>query len=506
MKGQHAVSPDLQARRRQLAQGLLTLDSVCGVTSSGGTKCMRPLDCKYHATAAKQLVPGRTRAFDQLLAEMKAAQRAAATGNVLDGDALDGDDDDNDGDDDHGDGDCDGDGEGDGDGESMFSGLGRDPPPPPSHSAMMHFVAPLQPTVQPALPDETSADQQLIGRRICVLVDRENDVWYRGTINEYDSQTGHHSVAYDDGLTVTENLNVDAVTWLLQAAPRLAAPQSRHTRRAASSSTRHGPPTRAVERCRVCANCLRADCGSCKNCLDKQKFGGPDRLRQACALRLCLRPQVKLEREPTSLADKSGRTRGATREALLDRAEAHPLAESFWESIDAAEVEEAEVANGGNDNDDDVEEVDVEEVDVEEVEQEREHGEAMVEEAGRVRAKMLDGSERTIVIAGTRRLSASLFGVLPSGESGQPQICPLEGCGKAFADADSLRKHMHTHGEKRYMCQVEGCGKSFLDSSKLKRHSLMHTGERPYLCPFEGCGKRFSLDFNLRSHMRRHAV
>ena len=87
---------------------------------------------------------------------------------------------------------------------------------------------------------------------------------------------------------------------------------------------------------------------------------------------------------------------------------------------------------------------------------------------------------------------------------GQPQFCPLEGCGKAFADAASLRKHMHTHGEKQYVCAVEGCGKRFLDSSKLKRHSLTHTGERPFLCPFEGCGKRFSLDFNLRSHMRTH--
>merc|ERR1719198_1317340 len=86
----------------------------------------------------------------------------------------------------------------------------------------------------------------------------------------------------------------------------------------------------------------------------------------------------------------------------------------------------------------------------------------------------------------------------------QPQFCPLEGCGKAFADAASLRKHLHTHGEKQYICQVEGCFKRFLDSSKLKRHSLTHTGERPFLCPFEGCGKRFSLDFNLRSHMRTH--
>ena len=37
----------------------------------------------------------------------------------------------------------------------------------------------------------------------------------------------------------------------------------------------------------------------------------------------------------------------------------------------------------------------------------------------------------------------------------QTHLCPLEGCGKAFADAGSLRKHMHTHGEKQYVCQVE---------------------------------------------------
>ena len=87
---------------------------------------------------------------------------------------------------------------------------------------------------------------------------------------------------------------------------------------------------------------------------------------------------------------------------------------------------------------------------------------------------------------------------------GQPQFCPLEGCGKAFADAASLRKHMHTHGEKQYVCAVEGCGKRFLDSSKLKRHSLTHTGERPFLCPFEGCGKRFLDSSKLKRHSLTH--
>uniref|UniRef100_A0A7S2Z7W9 C2H2-type domain-containing protein n=1 Tax=Chloropicon laureae TaxID=464258 RepID=A0A7S2Z7W9_9CHLO len=80
--------------------------------------------------------------------------------------------------------------------------------------------------------------------------------------------------------------------------------------------------------------------------------------------------------------------------------------------------------------------------------------------------------------------------------------CSHPGCGKVFSDASSLRKHMHTHGERQFVCNYPGCGKRFVDSSKLKRHYLIHTGERRFKCPFAGCGKAFSLDFNLRSHIR----
>jgi hypothetical protein len=38
-------------------------------------------------------------------------------------------------------------------------------------------------------------------------------------------------------------------------------------------------------------------------------------------------------------------------------------------------------------------------------------------------------------------------------------LCTFEGCGKGFADAGSLRKHAHTHGEKQFICHYEGCGK-----------------------------------------------
>lgn len=38
-------------------------------------------------------------------------------------------------------------------------------------------------------------------------------------------------------------------------------------------------------------------------------------------------------------------------------------------------------------------------------------------------------------------------------------LCTFEGCGKGFADAGSLRKHAHTHGEKQFICHYDGCGK-----------------------------------------------
>eukprot|EP00550_Attheya_septentrionalis_P009201 CAMPEP_0198286756 /NCGR_PEP_ID=MMETSP1449-20131203/5728_1 /TAXON_ID=420275 /ORGANISM="Attheya septentrionalis, Strain CCMP2084" /LENGTH=1361 /DNA_ID=CAMNT_0043984547 /DNA_START=117 /DNA_END=4202 /DNA_ORIENTATION=- len=48
-------------------------------------------------------------------------------------------------------------------------------------------------------------------------------------------------------------------------------------------------PTRGVwkKRCEQCAACARPDCGKCRNCLDKPKFGGSHKLRQSCTVRKC---------------------------------------------------------------------------------------------------------------------------------------------------------------------------------------------------------------------------
>jgi len=43
-------------------------------------------------------------------------------------------------------------------------------------------------------------------------------------------------------------------------------------------------------RCARCAGCQAIDCGSCKACVDKKKFGGANVKKQACEQRRCLQP------------------------------------------------------------------------------------------------------------------------------------------------------------------------------------------------------------------------
>ena len=50
-------------------------------------------------------------------------------------------------------------------------------------------------------------------------------------------------------------------------------------------------------RCGVCPGCNSGDCGECKNCLDKPRFGGPGCRKQACLQRTCSMPRMVDERE-----------------------------------------------------------------------------------------------------------------------------------------------------------------------------------------------------------------
>merc|ERR1712098_226754 len=39
--------------------------------------------------------------------------------------------------------------------------------------------------------------------------------------------------------------------------------------------------------CKECDACVRPDCSQCNHCLDKPKFGGPNKMKQKCVERVC---------------------------------------------------------------------------------------------------------------------------------------------------------------------------------------------------------------------------
>lgn len=45
-----------------------------------------------------------------------------------------------------------------------------------------------------------------------------------------------------------------------------------------------------IVRCGNCLFCAQKDCGECASCLDKRKFGGEGKRKQACLRRTCVNP------------------------------------------------------------------------------------------------------------------------------------------------------------------------------------------------------------------------
>jgi len=48
-------------------------------------------------------------------------------------------------------------------------------------------------------------------------------------------------------------------------------------------------PSKPYHRCGTCRGCTSTDCGLCKNCRDKPRFGGPGIKKKACLRRQCLK-------------------------------------------------------------------------------------------------------------------------------------------------------------------------------------------------------------------------
>ena len=112
----------------------------------------------------------------------------------------------------------------------------------------------------------------------------------------------------DYGAAVDAGVNFAAYAGL--AAGILGAGQAGSI--AASKPKKEAATTRTTA-CKTCANCLRDDCGTCKNCVDKPKFGGPGTRKQPCIHRKCLTPtivEVK-PKEPKEPKDKSAKAASA---------------------------------------------------------------------------------------------------------------------------------------------------------------------------------------------------
>ena len=98
----------------------------------------------------------------------------------------------------------------------------------------------------------------------------------------------------------------DAATMALDAESKMAAAAAAAEAKA-NKGGGAGAGTRMIP-CRACPNCVREDCGTCKNCLDKPKFGGPGTRKQPCLLRKCLNPvltEVKQRGEKGTSPDKT---------------------------------------------------------------------------------------------------------------------------------------------------------------------------------------------------------
>ena len=83
------------------------------------------------------------------------------------------------------------------------------------------------------------------------------------------------------------------------------------------SSSNYACCTGRKKRCGLCQNCKAVDCGKCRFCLDKKKFGGPGRLKKCCIQRQCKFVSCKVSSNGgNSEGNKSVKLKSRTAEVL----------------------------------------------------------------------------------------------------------------------------------------------------------------------------------------------
>ena len=88
-----------------------------------------------------------------------------------------------------------------------------------------------------------------------------------------------------------------------------------------------------------------------------------------------------------------------------------------------------------------------------------------------------------------------------SGSSGSQAACAV--CFKTFSNASALAKHRLTHSEeRRYHCTI--CSKAFKRQDHLNGHLLTHRSTKPFACHVDGCGKSYCDARSLRRHKENH--
>ena len=82
----------------------------------------------------------------------------------------------------------------------------------------------------------------------------------------------------------------------------------------------------------------------------------------------------------------------------------------------------------------------------------------------------------------------------------KPQICSI--CGRTFALASSLIRHMYDHEQQCYKC--ENCDYTAHFESELKAHKIVHRKNPAFQCMVKNCGKWFRRKWELTMHVKKH--
>lgn len=110
-----------------------------------------------------------------------------------------------------------------------------------------------------------------------------------------------------------------------------------------------------------------------------------------------------------------------------------------------------------------------------------------------------NGPKMTLQSDKTKGKNRPLKATSPSRQGAQ--TCPV--CGKVFGNCSALAKHKLTHSdERKYVCQM--CAKAFKRQDHLNGHLLTHMNKKPYECKVEGCGKSYCDARSLRRHTEHH--